>query len=130
MRTRLERASIGHAEAEAVIAELVEHGHLDDARYARVFAQDKRGLESWGWERISRALSERGVEADLIAAALGGEGDESEHERAVELLHRRFPSPGADPRERERALGVLLRKGYETDVAYDAVRTWSAGVSN
>ena len=56
------------------IAELLEFGYLDDARYARVFTQDKRTLESWGNERIARTLRERGVDRDLIEAALRSRG--------------------------------------------------------
>lgn len=129
MQARLERAELPADELEAAVAELVELGYLDDGRYARVFAEDKRNLEDWGSERIERVLVERGVERPLIAAALAGvfgEG-EGEDERALALLTRRFPEPSADPRERERALGVLIRKGYDSDLAYDAVRAWSAG---
>lgn len=129
MQARLERAELPADEIETAVAELVELGYLDDGRYARVFAEDKRNLEDWGSERIERVLVERGVERPLIAAALAGVfGDrEGEGERALTLLTRRFPQPSADPRERERALGVLIRKGYDSDLAYDAVRAWSAG---
>ena len=70
VRARLERAEIQAQEIDEVIAELLEFGYLDDARYARVFTQDKRVLEAWGSERIARALRERGVDRDLIEAAL------------------------------------------------------------
>ena len=42
-------------------------------------------------------------------------------ERALELLRRRFPAPAGDRRERDRALGVLVRKGYDVDLALDAI---------
>ncbi len=70
VRSRLERAGIPAEEIDEVITELLEFGYLDDARYARVFTQDKRTLEAWGSERIARALQERGVERELIEAAL------------------------------------------------------------
>ena len=38
------------------------------------------------------------------------------------LLARRFPEPPATPRERDRALGVLVRKGYALELAHDALR--------
>ena len=150
VRARLERAEIQDQEIDEVIAELLEFGYLDDARYARVFTQDKRTLEAWGSERIARALRERGVERELIEAALAeepaefdagggfgvgggfGEGDgfdenpgpDSELERAVTLLSQRFPAGPAVGRDRERAFGVLARKGYESETAADAVREW------
>jgi regulatory protein len=130
VRARLQRAKLTGDEIDAALAELIRLGYLDDARYARVFTEDKRTLEDWGRERIERVLRERGVDPALIGAALGrpaGEGEE-EDERALALLRRRFPRPSADARERERALGVLIRKGYESEVAYEVVRAWSAGV--
>ena len=144
VRARLERAEVQGEEIDAVVAELLEFGYLDDARYARVFTQDKRALEAWGNERIARSLRERGVERELIEAALaerddeasagdpgdgesglGSTGSDSELERAVALLGQRFPRGPADPRDRERAFGVLARKGYESETAADAVREWA-----
>lgn len=137
VRARLERGEVPSEEIETVIAELLEFGYLDDARYARVFTQDKRNLEAWGSERIVRALRERGIERDLIDAALaeeagqepfgeaGREGLDSELDRAIALLSQRFPAGPGAPRDRERAFGVLARKGYESETASDAVREWT-----
>jgi regulatory protein len=135
VRARLERGEVPAAETELVIAELLEFGYIDDARYARVLTQDKRNLEAWGNERIARALRERGVERHLIEAALSEDGGQglsaeddgagSELDRAIALLGQRFPSGPAAPRDRERAFGVLARKGYESETASDAVREWA-----
>lgn len=138
VRARLEREELDPEAVEFAIGQLRESGYLDDARYARLFTQDKRELESWGRGRIERALADRGIAPDLIQAALDDfgtgraaaattNGTEAEQRQACELLRRRFPSAAADLRARERALGVLLRKGYEAEVAYDAVRQWAAG---
>jgi len=43
-------------------------------------------------------------------------------DRRHEILARRFPEPPRTPRERDRALGVLVRKGYDLELAYDALR--------
>lgn len=126
VRARLERAELPAGDIEEAIAELVEFGYLDDARYAQVFVEDKRNLEQWGRERIERALRERGVERDVMVGVLERVDDADELERAVELLGRRFPGGPAEPRDRERAFGVLIRKGYGSEVAADAVRAWRA----
>jgi regulatory protein len=128
VRARLDRAELEPPAVEAAITELCEGGYLDDARYARVFVEDKRALEGWGRERIERGLAQHGISRELIEATLRDEDDlATEHERALELLQRRFPQPRREARERERALGVLVRKGYDSDTAYDVVREWSAG---
>ena len=130
VRERLERAEIPGDEIESVISELLEYGYLDDTRYARVFAEDKRTLDQWGADRIARTLRERGIDRALIEATLAASGDgedESELDRALGFLQQRFPAGPADQRDRERAFGMLARKGYESEVAGDAIRVWARG---
>ena len=90
VRAHLERHETDAAAIQAAIEFLVDTGSLDDGRYARLFAQDKRELE-----------------------------------QALELLRRRFPSPPRDRRDRDRALGVLLRKGYDSELALDALSAYA-----
>jgi len=132
-RARLERAGFAAAEIAETLTQLGDLGYLDDGRYARVFAEDKRALESWGAERIGRALAARGIAPELVEAALleagdeGGAGGADERARALSLVRRRFgQDPPADLRQRQRALGLLVRKGYDSETAYDVVRAWGA----
>ncbi len=120
MRAQLSRAGSDPQEVERAVATLVEQGYLDDRRFVRLFVEDKRELEGWGNDRIRQALLAKGVDRDLLEDTLG-EGSDGEIERAVALLRRRFPSPAGDRRERERALGMLLRKGYDSELALDAI---------
>jgi regulatory protein len=107
--------------AEAAIEELIAQGYVDDARFARQFAEDRRRLDSWGGERIERRLLGLGIAHEHVAAALAA-GGEGEMDAAVELLRRRFPAPPETDHERERALGLLVRRGYDLELAYDAIR--------
>jgi len=122
MRHYLEGRRVDPAAITATVAELSAQGYLDDARYARRFADDRRELDDWGAERIERRLLAAGVDPDLVAAALMQQASGDELAAAVALLRRRFPTPPADDRERNRALGVLVRKGYESELAHEAVR--------
>ncbi len=128
---RLRREGFSPETIAQTLALLRDEGTLDDRRFARLFIDDKRALERWGSERIRRALVQRGVDADTVAMALdagGGEPDnpsESERERAVALLRSRFPEPPRNRRDRDRALGVLLRKGYEPELAFEALSAYS-----
>jgi regulatory protein len=121
VRRHLEARGVEPSAAESVIATLREQGYVDDGRFARLFAQDRRHLDQWGSERIRRTLQDRGLDRDLVAATLGQTPAEDELERARALLRRRFPSLPLDLRDRERALGVLLRKGFDSDLALEAV---------
>jgi regulatory protein len=121
VRRYLAGKDVAEHEADAAIAEIVRMGYLDDARYARTFAEDRRNLDGWGADRIERRLNELGVDRQLIQAAVG-EGEHDELAAACELLARRFPAPPETPRDRDRALGFLVRKGYDLELAYDALR--------
>jgi regulatory protein len=117
----LAQRGFGPDEVESAVDRLIGGGALDDERFAIEFAADKRELRGWGPERIREALRDRGLDPALIEAALAGEGHGEQLERAVELLERRA-EPVFDERSRSRALSFLARRGYDTDLAYDAVR--------
>jgi regulatory protein len=125
VRLRLERAAIDEGIATRVVDSLIEQGLIDDARFARVFAEDKRELEQWGSERIERGLSARGVDRELVREVLAETAGEDDLSRALSLLKRRFPTAPQNRRDRDRALGVLLRKGYDSELALDALAAHS-----
>jgi regulatory protein len=129
MRRHLERNGVDDATIEAALQELSEQRYLDDSRFARLFAEDRRTLDEWGAERIRRTLQGRGIDREVIEAALEQADDDggSELDRAVALLRRKFASPPRERRERDRALGVLLRKGYDGDLALDAIAAFGRG---
>lgn len=105
---------------EEAVEQLIELGELDDERFAHAFAADKRDLAGWGPERIAEALEGRGLDRDLVERACGEEREE-QLRRAVEQLAQRGYDLG-DERGRARALAHLGRRGYELELAYDAVR--------
>jgi regulatory protein len=131
VRARLEAKGTEPAVLEQAVAILAEQGAVDDGRFARLFVQDKRELEQWGAERIRRGLLARGVDRELIAEALTQSGEaadddppETELDRALNVLRRRFTTPPRDRRDRDRALGVLIRKGYDPELALDALAAY------
>jgi regulatory protein len=124
LRSYLEGKRAEPEAIEAAIAELSQAGVLDDASYARRFADDKRSLDRWGAERIERELRRRGVSDELVAQALASRDRGGELEAALELLTARFPEPPEDDRTRDRAWRLLVRRGYEPELAYEAVRAY------
>ncbi|MCA1689658.1 MAG: RecX family transcriptional regulator, partial [Actinobacteria bacterium] len=96
-------------------------GYLDDAGYAVRFAEDRRHLDGWGSERIRRRLGELGVEPEAIEAAVGKRGVGEELEAALAVLDARLGGVAGDDRDRRRGLGLLVRRGYELELAERAV---------
>jgi regulatory protein len=126
VRRHLAVKRVEPATIDDTVACLSEDRALDDARYALRFAQDRRDLDGWGAERIERKLLAAGVAPDAIAAALaavGGPGGELD--AALAVLQRRIRTPPTTDRDRDRALGLLLRRGYDVDLAYQAVRAFA-----
>jgi regulatory protein len=104
-----------------VLTRLVEDGSIDDERFARRYAEDKRELAGWGPDRIRAALTGRGVPEELVADAIAAEAEEDVATRAAELLTRNGCEV-ANERGRQRALALLARRGFPLEAAYDAVR--------
>lgn len=121
LRRHLEARGLDGAAVAASIDTLREQGYIDDERFVRLFTQDKRDLEQWGSERIRRTLLERGLDRDLIEATLSQAQPGAELDRARALLRRRFPSCALDRRDRERAFGALVRKGFDSELALEAL---------
>jgi regulatory protein len=128
VRRHLAAKDVDGPSIDGAVEALLRQGYVDDARYARTFADDRRSLDDWGPERIERRLLALGVAPELVADALSQRDGASELDAAVALLRRRLGSaiPTTD-RERERALGMLARKGYDRELAYEAVRAFGHG---
>jgi regulatory protein len=125
LRRILAEKRVAPEEAGVVVGELIASGFVDDAAFAERFADDRRRLDAWGAERIERRLRALGVAPEHVAAALAEQDHGAEVEAALGLLHRRVPAVPRTARERDRALGMLLRKGYELELARDALRRFA-----
>jgi regulatory protein len=124
LRKHLAARGVDEPSIDAAVEALVRQGYVDDARYARTFAEDRRRLDDWGPERIERRLLTLGIAQELVAEALSDRDASSDLEAAVALLRRRLRAAPETDRDLDRALGLLARKGYDLELAYDAVRAF------
>lgn len=110
---------------EESLAEAIEQLHedlaLDDGRFAMRYAEDKRSISGWGPERIREALRERGLSEALIGPALDVETRDEQMQRAIDFLTAKEWAV-EEPDQRRKALGALARRGFESEVSYDALR--------
>jgi regulatory protein len=121
----LKRRGFDLEEIELALRRLFEAGALDDERFARRYAEDKRDLSGWGAERIREALAARGVPSETVEAVMAADSYGDQLERAREILMRRG-RPLTGNADRQRALDYLARRGYDYEIAYEAVRSLSA----
>ena len=122
------RAAVNLAERERrrIIAELVQVRGLmpllmKPRNGQKWTTEDRRELSGWGPERIGQDLSRRGVPAELVEAALAARDRDDELAAARDVLSERFGAL-ADDRARNRAWQLLVRRGFDAELAYDAVR--------
>jgi len=126
LREWLSDRELDGADVEETVERLISMGGLDDERYARCYAEDKRELSGWGPERIREALMSRGIDRHLAEAVCQGEPAVDQAERAAKLLADRGDALDDDA-GRGRALAFLARRGYDYEVAYQAVRLAQRG---
>ncbi len=99
LRTRLQRAGLGAELIDEALAIVIEQGYVNDERYARLLAEDRRNLDGWGAQRIRARLEDAGIAPELIEQTLAGSDHASELAAAAALLERRC-ARGADQRPR------------------------------
>ena len=87
-----------------VIASLIEDGYLSDRRYAAAFARDKASISGWGSVKIRYALSAKGIDKDIIAAALEEIDESRASDRLEKLLETKFI--------RDRLVRFAVGRGY------------------
>lgn len=127
LRRYLEGRQVEPETIEQALASLREQDYVNDVRFAREFSEDKRLLEEWGADRIERRLLALGVPSAIVRDAVGARARDDEREAALALVRRRFPALENDPRELKRAIGVLARKGYDSELAWEVVRAHARG---
>ncbi|MBB6672839.1 regulatory protein RecX [Cohnella nanjingensis] len=117
--------------AEAIagsLERLSKHGLLDDAAYAKRFAESRVSSQKKGRRLIRQELLQRGVGKQDVEEALEDLDADAERSSALTLARKRWPGiKGKTLRERQmKLLGVLLRRGFPNGVAYEAVREAAA----
>jgi len=121
MRAWLADREIEPDEIDRVVNFLIENEALNDRKFAIEFTSDKREISGWGQTRIRETLRKRGMPEGLIREALAQDSGETEVDRAVRLLEERGADL-SDNRGKNRALGLLSRRGYSAEEAYAAIR--------
>ena len=99
---------------EALANRFAELGYIDDAAYALGKAQSLSN-RGYGSRRVAEKLRQAGIEADDGAAARAF-ADQEAVAAALRFAQRRrlgpFAAHAPDPKQREKALGAMVRAGH------------------
>ncbi len=104
-------------QVEQVLAWLIEHQYLSEARFAesRVHAR----VERFGNLRIRHELAQHGIEIEPAAAA---ELAATEAQRALAVWQRKYGTPPVDAREKARQMRFLASRGFSPAVIVQLMR--------
>lgn len=113
----LEKLGIENAVIEGVVREMIDHGFLDDLRFAREYVRAKVDFKSLGPHRLRSDLKRLGVERRYIDQAVGEMfSEESQEELAREAARRKIGGRTLDLQAVKRVSDFLKRKGFDFEV--------------
>ncbi|WP_374999556.1 regulatory protein RecX [Aeromicrobium sp. CTD01-1L150] len=102
-----------------------EVGLIDDESFARAWVESRQRSKGTARSVLAMELRRKGIDDDLVTEVLADLDPEQEREAAHRLVQKKLRSlHGLDDTTRIRRLtGMLARKGYSPQVAFDVVRT-------
>ncbi len=90
VRDKLYSFGLFSKEVEAIIADLIEEGFINEERFALAYARGKFRIKKWGKIKISAALKARKISVYCIREALDSI-DHTEYTNTLdELIQKRF----------------------------------------
>lgn len=135
---RLRRAGTEEPEILAALDRLTELGYLDDAAFARWWAEQRDRHSPRGRRMIEAELRQRGVPRDVIEAFREDHavpertpedaalpGDEAERAREALATHLRGRPMPVDAKAMRRVGMYLMRRGFDADVVRSTLRAAS-----
>jgi regulatory protein len=110
--------------AERVLNRFVEVGLIDDADFARQWAESRQRTKGSARSVLRQELRAKGIADELVADALEPIDSEVERSRGRKLVETRLRSMSRlDHATQERRLiSLLVRRGYPSGVAIGVVR--------
>ncbi|PXW33607.1 UNVERIFIED_CONTAM: regulatory protein [Williamsia faeni] len=131
LRGRLKDKDFPPFEIDSVMERLDRAGLLDDADFAEQWVRSRHLHSGKGRTALRHELRQKGVVDRVIEQAIGQVDDDTERERAADLLRRKTSRLGAeDVSDREsrdkhtrRLVAMLARRGYAPSLAFELVKT-------
>lgn len=124
LRQAMVRKEIEEEVAELVLGRLDRAGLIDDEAFAHEWVASRHNHKGLSRRALANELRRRGVDDSVAKQATSTVDEDSELERARELVRRKLPSVARvdDTTKLRRLVGVLARKGYSEGMAVRVVR--------
>jgi regulatory protein len=112
-----------------VLDRLAEVGLVDDEDFAEQWVRSRHANSGKGKRALAVELRKKGVDGEIISAALAELDPAAERQRAEELVRDKLrrerlgddPRSDADVKVTRRLVSMLARRGYGQSMAFDVV---------
>ena len=110
-----------------VLDRLTEVGLIDDEDFAEQWVRSRHLNAGKGKRALAVELRKKGVDDEVISAALADLDPAAEWQRAEQLVRDKLrrerldDTPETDVKVTRRLVGMLARRGYNQSMAYDVV---------
>jgi regulatory protein len=111
-------------QADAVIAQLITDGFLNEERFAKAFAIGKFRMKKWGRLKIINELEFLGLTKNCIQRGLK-EIDPTDYARTLKLLIKKKANEIKEEnlyKKRDKVARFVISKGYEPETVWEFVR--------
>lgn len=119
VRQKLASLLVRGREAEALIADLIANGFLNEERFARTFARGKFRMKHWGRGKIEAALRSKKVSPPCIRLGMKEISDIEYKRQLLKLIEK---SQIKTPTDARKCFRQLQAKGYEPALINDLMR--------
>lgn len=123
IRRRLERGGFEPEVIEGTLEALASHGYVDDVEFSRQWVEERSEGRKLGSRRLAAELRQKGVDREVIGAALGQVDPDVEVQQATGLAQKRHAQLASEePWAAKRKIAAYLqRRGYSWEVCEQAL---------
>ncbi len=125
MREFLTKKGYLLAVCDYVVEKLFSYGFLNDGEYAEAYIEQAAGKK--GGRLIKMELRGKGLSEEAIENALAGLPEEREKEAALTVAKKYLRGKPLDEENRRKAYRYLLGKGFDYEVAKEAIVALAGG---
>ena len=121
---KLKSFDILEKEREDILQYLIENHFVSDKRFAQAFVRGKINQSGWGLNKIRFHLIQKGIDKNLIEAAMETFDEGIYRQRLIEILKIKAKTvKAANDYEKKRKLAAYaLQKGFEAPLIWEVLK--------
>ena len=121
---KLKAYDISEEDKKEIVAYLIDNRFVSDERFAKSFVRGKVNQSGWGINKIRFQLVQKGIDKDLIDAALHEFDQDLYREKLITILKAKAKSVKADNdfQRRQKLAAYAIQKGFEASLVFEVVK--------